>query len=108
MRFALFLLIGLVLVAGAALAEPPDDHGVTVLRGSSAPPPPAPAPTPEPPIVQREIVYAPYPAPYPAYFSPGFGLPAFVVTTPHRHFHPVVPSTTVPDGWPLFKTPTRR
>jgi hypothetical protein len=109
MRFALFLLIGLVLVAGAALAEPPDDHGVTVLRGSSAPPPPpAPAPNPEPPIVQREIVYAPYPAPYPAYFSPGFGLPAFVVTTPHRHFHPVVPSTTVPDGWPLFKTPTRR
>ena len=89
MRFALFLLIGLVLVAGAALAEPPEDHGVTVLRGSSAPPPPA--PTPEPPIVQREIVYAPYPAPYPAYVSPGFGLPGFVVTTPHRHSHPAWP-----------------
>ena len=104
MRFALFLLIGLVLVAGAALAGQPDDHGVTVLRGSSAPPPPpAPAPAPEPPIVQREIVYAPYPA----YASPGFVLPGFVVTTPHRHFHRALPSTTLPDGWPLFRTPTR-
>lgn len=104
MRFALFLLIGLVLVAGAALAGQPDDHGVTVLRGSSAPPPPAPAPNPEPPIVQREIVYAPYPG----YASPDFLVPGFVVTTPHRHFHPALPSTTVPNGWPLFQTPTRR
>lgn len=104
MRFALFLLIGLILVAGAALAGPPGDQGVTVLRGSSAPPPPpAPAPPEEPTVVQREIVYAPYPA----YISPGFVLPGFVVTTPHRHFHPVLPSTTLPNGWPLFQSLTR-
>jgi len=100
MRFALFLFIGLVLVAGAALAEPPDDHGVTVLRGSSAPPPPpAPAPAPEPPIVQREIVYAPYPV----YALPGFVIPGAIVARHHGAFHPIVPSTTLPDGWPLFR-----
>jgi hypothetical protein len=100
MRFALFLFLGLVLLAGAALAGEPDDHGVTVLRGSSAPPPPAPPPAPAsdaPSTVQREIVYTPYPV----YLSPGFVVPGFIVSTRHPRSFPVT-TTTVPNGWPLF------
>ena len=106
MRAALSLFLGLVLLAGPALAGSPGDQGVTVLRGSSAPPPPPPAPSTEPTIVQREIVYAPYPD-YSSsgFFSSGFFAPGFVVTKPHRPFHPMVPSTTVPNGWPLIQTP---
>ncbi|WIM09770.1 hypothetical protein [Enhydrobacter sp.] len=98
MRFALFLFLGLVLLAAAALAGEPDDHGVTVLRGSSAPPSPAPPPASETPsTVQREIVYTPYPV----YLSPGFVVPGFIVSTRHHRSFPVT-TTTVPNGWPLF------
>ncbi|HEY6982222.1 hypothetical protein [Reyranella sp.] len=104
MRAALFLVIGLVLLTGPALAGSPGDQGVTVLRGSSAPPPPPPAPSAEPTIVQREIFYAPY-ANYPAYLWPGVFGPGVVVTAPQRPVRPMVPTTTVPNGWPLIQTP---
>ena len=97
MRAALSLLLGLVLLAGPALADGPGDQqgGVTILRGSSAPPPPPPAPE-QPTIVQREIVYAPYPD----YYSSGYWIPSFGVVSRHRPSRVV--TTPLPNGWPLF------
>ncbi len=103
MRFALFLFLGLALTlaAGIALAGSPGDQGgVTVLRGSSAPPPPPspPATSDDPTIVQREIVYVPYPG----YLESGFVVPGFVVSGRHRPFNGVT-TTPLPNGWPLFQ-----
>lgn len=47
-------------------------------------------------VVQREIVYAPYPD----YYSSGYWIPAFGVVSRHRPFRVV--TTPLPNGWPLF------
>ncbi len=96
MRAALSLLLGLVLLAGPALAgEPGGQQSVTILRGSSAPPPPPP-PAEPPTIVQREIVYVPSPA----YPYPGYAIPTFGVVSRHRPGQVI--TTPLPNGWPLF------
>jgi hypothetical protein len=102
MRAALPLFLGLALFAGTALAGMPEDgQAVTILRGSSAPPPAPPTPTDEPTIVQREVVYAPYPV----YAWPDFVVPGFIVANRHRPFH--ITTTPLPNGWPLFQSTPR-
>ncbi len=113
----LLALIGTFCLAVPAFAQGSDAPGVTILRGSGAPPPP-PAPVT---IVQRETtVYQPVYVPQPDYYA-YYAAPIFLQRFPHHHvvphmdnhamprmgIHPVprvgVVTTNLPNGWPLLR-----
>jgi hypothetical protein len=105
MYFRSLLLMAALCAVGPALAETPEDAGVTVLRGTSAPPPP-PAESEQPTVVYREIVQVPYvDQSYPIYTAP-----AFIVPGRRKAFRSTPAPTTLPPGWPLLGTlaPQRR
>jgi hypothetical protein len=100
--FRLVFCLALIVPGGPALGQTADQaQGVTILRGSSAPPPP-PSPSAPMTVIEREVVHVPA---YPAYSAP-----SYVIIQPRgsaRHVQPA-PPPPVADGWPLLRGGHRR